>query len=749
MADYVLSGKVVLDSSGAEVPVKNLKRELKEATLILQTMSETFGASSEEAVKAAKKVAELKDAIGDAKGMADAFNPDAKFNAFAGALTGVVGGFTALQGSMALFGSKSEEVEKTLAKVQGAMALSQGLNSVIASKDEFIKLGAKIKDTTAFQGLYNASTRIASAVTKAFGISVNSTSTAFKALRGAIMSTGIGALVVLIGMLVDKIMDWTSSTEDNKAEQEKLDEALKHQNKTLEDSMALYDYLAETQVLQAKIAGKSSNEIREIERKNFQNKRDEITEEIKLLEEKANAEGVDAETRKKLYAQSDEFQEKRRKLGFEADKKELQYKLEDKEKQDKADEEAQKKKQDRQNKAQQKAEQARKEEEQATKQSIENTRKLNQEAELESIKDENARNKRKLQLDYENGLEEIKQSKAKESQKKLEREALLKKFEVDKKNLDDKILEEEKKNTAEYEQKLIEVRNAIRVAGIKDEFDKKREEIKVNYEKEFAEIDKNENLNSERKTELKKQLMLKEQQELDAVKIEEDKKAFETKSKEYEAIIADNTIKLQFKKEAIDKEQALLDEAKANQLITDEDYTAKTKSLADARISIQKLETEARNRQLELLGGALMNISNLAGQSTATGKALAIASTAISTYQTAQKAYASAFLPVPTPASPALGAVLAGVAVAQGIANIKKIVSTKIPSAGGEKSVSTPSVSSVTPPLPPQQGSTMINQGQINQLAISNATTRAYVLETDITNGQERIERINRASRIN
>ena len=61
--------------------VKSLKAQLREAQAEVAALSEKFGATSREAVQAAKKAAELKDAIGDAKALTDAYNPDAKFNA--------------------------------------------------------------------------------------------------------------------------------------------------------------------------------------------------------------------------------------------------------------------------------------------------------------------------------------------------------------------------------------------------------------------------------------------------------------------------------------------------------------------------------------------------------------------------------------------------------------------------------------------------------------------------------------------
>ena len=153
----------------------SLKKQLREATQEVVALSDKFGATSEQAVNAAKRAAELKDTIGDAKSLVDAFNPDAKFKALTASLSGVAGGFSALQGAVALFGQENAEVEKTLLKVQSAMALSQGLQAVGESIDSFKQLGAVIK------------TQVAGA---------------FNVLKGAIGATGISILVVSVGLLV-------------------------------------------------------------------------------------------------------------------------------------------------------------------------------------------------------------------------------------------------------------------------------------------------------------------------------------------------------------------------------------------------------------------------------------------------------------------------------------------------------------------------------------------------------------------
>ena len=175
MAEEIVGVKVKVDASDVGKSVGSLKQQLREAQAEVTALSDKFGATSKEAINAAKKAAELKDRIGDAKALTDAFNPDAKFKALTASLSGVAGGFAALQGAVGLFGNKAEAVEKTLLKVQSAMALSQGLQAVGESIDSFKQLGAVVK----------------TGVSNAFGT-----------LRSAIISTGIGALVVGVGLLI-------------------------------------------------------------------------------------------------------------------------------------------------------------------------------------------------------------------------------------------------------------------------------------------------------------------------------------------------------------------------------------------------------------------------------------------------------------------------------------------------------------------------------------------------------------------
>jgi hypothetical protein len=193
--EKVVNIKVNDDVQETTKNVVSLKTQLRQAQNEVNELSARFGATSEQAVNAARRAAELADAIGDARALTDAFNPDAKFKALTATLGGVAGGFSAVQGAVALLGEESENVEKLILKVQSAMAISQGVQAIGESVDSFRQLGAVIRSTTLFQKALSAATAIQTFV-------MNGATLAAKALRGALIATGVGALVVGVGLLI-------------------------------------------------------------------------------------------------------------------------------------------------------------------------------------------------------------------------------------------------------------------------------------------------------------------------------------------------------------------------------------------------------------------------------------------------------------------------------------------------------------------------------------------------------------------
>lgn len=131
-------------------------------------------------------------------------------------------------------------------------------------------------------------------------------------------------------------------------------------------------------------------------------------------------------------------------------------------------------------------------------------------------------------------------------------------------------------------------------------------------------------------------------------------------------------------------------------------------------------------------------------------KAINIASAIISTYQNAVTAYQSQFLPIPDPSSPIRGAIAATVAVATGVANIRKIEQTKFDSketpsgAGGGGAGG----GSFAPNLSAPVSNTSTNLASIGFGQQQPEPVKVFVTETDITNSQKNIKSIEQKASI-
>lgn len=108
---------------------------------------------------------------------------------------------------------------------------------------------------------------------------------------------------------------------------------------------------------------------------------------------------------------------------------------------------------------------------------------------------------------------------------------------------------------------------------------------------------------------------------------------------------------------------------KANDEAYQEDLRNKQRA-EEAKLFVQQA---AQSQAVETRDRFLAAGLAIADRESAAFKAFATAQTLISTFETAQLAYKSAFLPIATVASPALGAVNAALAVAQGLANVAQI----------------------------------------------------------------------------
>lgn len=162
--------------------VRTFKSELLEAKKAYENLVLTK-APSEDIAAAAAKLAELKDEADDANSAVVALTGAGKFQAVTKSIAAVAGGFSAVQGAIGLAGGASEDFQKTIQKVQSAMALTQGLTALEDVGDSFKNLGSVASDTFKKLG------------TNAKG--------SFSVIRAGLATTGITLLIPILVSIIE------------------------------------------------------------------------------------------------------------------------------------------------------------------------------------------------------------------------------------------------------------------------------------------------------------------------------------------------------------------------------------------------------------------------------------------------------------------------------------------------------------------------------------------------------------------
>ncbi len=215
-----------------------------------------------------------------------------------------------------------------------------------------------------------------------------------------------------------------------------------------------------------------------------------------------------------------------------------------------------------------------------------------------------------------------------------------------------------------------------------------------------------------------------EKRDLELIKIQE----------HYDKLIAqakENNIKT-------DELEAARDEAKKiKQAEFDAKDLAAQKATAAASAQITKLEVDAKQTALNGYASALSSISGVIGQETEAGKGLAIASSLVNTYASIA-GQLKAFSDVPVPGYAIAQAIATGVV---GFANVKKIASVKIPKSKGSGGAVSGSVTGGGGSAPAPPSFNIVGASDTNQLAdaIGGQTQKpvqAFVVANDVTTAQ-------------
>lgn len=633
-----------LDQAGQSVG--SFRKQLKEAQQDVINMADKFGVTSKQAADAAMKVAQLKDRIGDAKALADTFNPDKKFVALSGALQGATAGFSALTGAMGLFGGESDEVQKTLLKVQSAMALQQGISGIKGALDSFKLLSAEI----------------GGAVVKAFS-----------SLKGAIIASGIGALAIALGYVVANFKEIEEAISGVSSEQKQLnsinDKAI---DNAVEEQIKVKLLVTEYQAL-----GTSVGKKKEIQDKL---QKDYPAYFGNLKTEKEFADGLSAAYLKLSQAL-------------------------------------------------------------AVKAKVQAATSLMTENEAKALKSEQALQdllSGKVANNLSQGvIDKLKEGLVNQAAEYREKNQFL----IDTILAANKELEGlggdpngggtktsvspkvEKKKQEEVE--LEKLRNEAAANELADnnqlQEDLAAQELDSAEKERLAMIEAND-------------LMLQTKQEIAELNLLNDPDSIDNKIAK---INADYEIELS-NLDLRESERAVIMKRWSNEIISIKEQEAAAKK------KIQEIEYQQVQTGLNAIAGALDGFADLVGRETAAGRALAIAGSVIKTIQGGISAYMGMITAIPGPWGIALGIVAAAGVVASGAASIAKMKAVQIPGQGGGGG---PTVPPFQAPVVPRAQTTQLNAGSLN--AIGNAANRAYVLEHDVTNNQERITRLNRAARIN
>lgn len=601
----------------------NPKKALKEAKLALIEAQQAFGTYSEEAVKAARRVAELQDQIQDANETAALFDPGKKFQAYSNALQSAAGAFAGVQGAIGLLGVESEKVNEQLLKVQSALALSEGLSTIGDIGKNFGQLATVIKSQVVG---------------------------AFQALKAAIGSTGIGLLVIALGTIA-AYWDDIKAAVSGVNEEQKNGLATAKQAADIEEKK-LDELDAQDNVL--KLQGKSEKDILKL-------KVEQIGKVIDLRK-------AELEKNRDII-----------KGTIEAEKRNNQF--------------------------------------------LQNVLRVAIEASLVPL--------RILAAPIDLLLKTV--NSVSESLGLAKVTAI---------NLNDEINKLAAAGTKKvadfvFDVKKTEAEGAATLAAAESNI-KKLENQRAGFQLSLQSIDKQG---------LEKRSKDVSDDEEKRLKAEEE--AYKERKKRLESI--NDEITENRKKQIRDVTNAEINElpkvlsARLNIIRTEEQLKEDQARLDKARFEEAMAREAAFQDTLKITGDTFVKLGEIVGKQTAAGKALAVAQALINTYQGITQIWANKTT-IPEPFGTIQKVAATITAAASGFAAVKGIVRTSVPGGGGGGSNVPAGAGGAAPisPQAPQAITTQLSQQSVNQLG--TMTARAYVVESDVSNSQERIRRINRAA---
>jgi hypothetical protein len=258
MAKTTIDIEIQTNVSGESV--KDLRQQFNEVEDALFEMAGAGKQNTEEFRKLQKEAAKIKERVDDLNESIDMLKPEAKFQAIANLGAGVASGFAAAQGAAQLFGQENEALDKSLAKVQAAMALAQGVQGLAGMGDSLRVVGAMLKSTTLGTQAATVAQRIYNAVMKDNPI--------------AWLIMGLTALVGVIALVVNAMGDEDEAQKEVIKNREKELQLMQEADKAMQKEADFRKNLAAAQ-------GKSAQELAALNEELSKQRIKRIDEEIK------------------------------------------------------------------------------------------------------------------------------------------------------------------------------------------------------------------------------------------------------------------------------------------------------------------------------------------------------------------------------------------------------------------------------------------------------------------------------------
>lgn len=225
-------GALIERYGSATAALKGLEKEM-------QTMAALGQRNTKEFKELARVTAELKDSVQDTRGEIKKMASDTRvFDTMVQGARGVAAAFSVATGVAAAFGDENKDLQKTLLKVQGAMAALQGVQELANIATEKGGIASKA---------YAAALQVVDRVSKITGLSM--------AASWALATGGVTVLITGVSLLISYLGDAKTKSQELEEQERKRKEEFGKGFTSQVDAVDALDKRQELEYKRAKLRG--------------------------------------------------------------------------------------------------------------------------------------------------------------------------------------------------------------------------------------------------------------------------------------------------------------------------------------------------------------------------------------------------------------------------------------------------------------------------------------------------------------